>query len=267
MRTGTLQLRRLTRRRWLALALAGGVAYAVAVAALAAGDEGLARQDALRQGGVALMLLGGLALALALGGSSLNRDSDSGHFGMLMGAGVGRGSLVAGALLARAAALLFVLAVWAVALILGGAALGAGADGDMAVHAAVSALGLVLIMVVAAAASSVVGRAAAALFGVAVYVTVQGMMNLKAAADQNIIGTAAGTIDAVHRLVPQFPTSPMLADLQARDAAGGAIPRIDINGNEVILTATGTFGIVWTLAWIVGLALLAYAGMRRRPIA
>jgi hypothetical protein len=261
-----LHLRRLARTRWLALAAAAGVLGAGLVALSAAGDEGAARSDTLQEGSTTLLLLGGLALAVALGAGALNRDSDSGHFGLLMGAGAGRPSIVVGTLVPRLVALCAVVAVWGAALLAAGGALGRGVDADLALHTAIVSLGLAMTLAATAAASSMVGRVAAGVFGVSVYVTAQAMMNLKAAADQDLIGTARGGINAAHLLVPHVPTSPMLADLQARDAAGPAIPRIDINGNEVLLSASGAASMLWTIAWVAGFGLLAYAGMRRRPI-
>lgn len=262
-----LQLRRMARRPWIAIAVVAGLAIAVVIAAFAAGETGIAREDEMRQGAASLLLLGGLLVAAVLGGGALNTDSDSGHFGMLMGAGVGRPALVAGALAARTLVLIVVIGAWALALQGGSVAIGTGLDGDLAVHTLLVGEALLLTMVAAAAASSVVGAVPSALFALSVYLTAQAMMNLKAAADQDIIGTARSGINGAYVISPHIPTSPMLADLQARGAAGPAVPRVDINGNEVLLPASGWPTIAWTLVWVAGLAALAYAGMRRRPIA
>jgi hypothetical protein len=262
-----VQLRRLTRRPWIAVAIAAGIVIAAVIAALAAGETGLAREDDVRQGAASLLLLGGLVVAAALGAGALNTDSDSGHFGMLMGGGAGRGAVVAGALSARAIALVVVIGAWGLALQAGSVAIGAGLDGDLAVHTILVGEALLLTMMAAAAASSVVGAVASALFALSVYLTAQAMMNLKAAADQDIIGTARAGINGAYVISPHIPTSPMLADLQERGAAGPAVPRVDINGNEVLLPASGWPTIAWTLVWVALLAGLAYAGMRRRPIA
>lgn len=266
-RLTALQLRRLARRRWPWVALAAGAGVIALAVALALGESGGDRLEELRQGATTLLLLGGLAVALGLGAGSLNVDSDTGHFGMLVGAGAGRGSLVASALLARLVGLAVVLALWGATLQGGALVIGAGLDGELAVHTAVVATGLALTLAAAAAASSVVGRAAAIVFGAAVYLTAQALMNLKAAVDRDFIGTGDEAINAVHAIGPRIPTSPMLADLQERGAAGPAIPRVDINGNEVALPASGWPTIAWTLVWVVALGLVAYAGMRRRPLA
>lgn len=261
-----LQARRIARRRWSSFVLAAGVVLAVVAAGVAATHDGLERTDSLRQGSATLLLLGGLVVALGLGSPALNRDSDSGHFGVLMGAGVGRGGLVSGTLLGRTATLAAIIAVWGIALQIGSVALGLGLDSQLAVHTLFVAEALLLTMLAASAASSVVPPIAAGAFGLVVYVTAQAMMNLKAAADQDYIGVARESIDAVYHLMPHIPTSEMLADLQLRDAAGPAVPRVDINGNDVLLTASGWGTVAWTLLWCVLLGLLAYAGIRRRPI-
>ena len=261
-----LQVRRISRRRWSSFVLVAGVVLAAVAAGVAATHEGLERTDSLRQGSATLLLLGGLVAALALGSPALNRDSDSGHFGTLMGAGVGRAGLAVGALLGRAATLAAIVAVWGVAQQIGSVALGLGLDSQLAVHTLLVAEALLLTMLAAAAASSVVPPVSAGAIRLVVYVTAQAMMNLKAAADQDYIGVARQSIDAVYYLMPHIPTSQMLADLQLRGEAGPAVPRVDINGNEVLLAASGWGTVAWTLLWCALFALLAYAGVRRRPI-
>lgn len=261
-----LEARRLARRRWFRLALAGGPVVVVLVALSVLGDEGLAREDGLSQGVATLLLLGGLTVAAALGGAALNTDSDSGHFGALLGNGASRVGLVAGALLARAAGLVAVLVVWGASAQGASLALSLGPDADLAVHTGLIGIALLLTLAAAAAGSSVVNPAASALFGLSVFVTAQAMMNLKAAADQGIIGTAGAGINGAYLVSPRIPTSPLMEQLQLRDATGPAVPRVDINGNEVLLAATGWQTAVWALAWCAMLAGLAYLGMRRRPI-
>lgn len=267
MTVAAVQLHRLVRRQWIAVALLGGVLIAAAIAAVATGDEGLAREDQLRQGAATLLLLGGLAVAMLLGGAALNRDSDSGHIGLLMGAGASRAAVVAGTLVARTVVLAVIVVVWGAALQVGSAAIGLGFDGELAAHTALVGVALLMTLSAAGAASSVVGVAASALFGAVVYLTAQAMVNLKAAADQDIIGTAREGIAGAYFITPHVPTSQMIADLQMRDAAGPAIPRLDINGNEVLLQASGWQTVVTAIVWVAILGGLAYMGMRRRPIA
>lgn len=260
-------LARLARRRWVLLALGLGVALAVACALVAIGASGQAREDEFRRAAAALLLLGGLALAVALGTAALNADAESGHLGFMAGAGASRPQLAAGAVGARVALLAAALALWGVALQVGSVALGLGLDGPLAVHALAVGEGLLLALLACAAASSVVGPLAAGAFGVALYVTAQAAVNLKAAADQALVGTADAGVELLYRVAPRTITSPMLADLQLRDAAGAAAPRVEINDNTVIIPASGWDSIVWTLVWCALLAVACAAGLRRRPLA
>ncbi|MEQ8832942.1 MAG: hypothetical protein RIB67_00695 [Miltoncostaeaceae bacterium] len=262
-----LEARRLVRRRWFLWALAAGPVAAVLIALSALGEQGLAREDDLRQGAATLLLLGGLAVAAALGAAALNTDSDSGHFGALLGNGASRVGLVAGALLARVAGLVAVLVVWGLSAQGASVAVSLGGDADLALHTALMGIALLLTLTAAAAGSSVVNPAVSAIFGVSVFITAQAMVNLKAAADQDIIGTAGAGINGAYLISPRIPTSPLMEELQVRDATGPAVPRVDINGNEVLLQATGWQTAVWALGWCALLGLLAYLGMRRRPIA
>lgn len=260
-----LQLRRLVRRPWIQVGVAAGLALALVAVAVAATHDGAVREDALRRGAAALLLLGGLALALGLGGGALNTDARTGHFGALTGSGASRPELVAGAVGARLVVLVAAGAAWAVVLQAGGVALGMGLDGPLMVHTLAIGEGLVVAMLAAAAASSIVGPVAAGLFGASVYVAAQAAVNLKAAADQSLIGTADTGVRILYYLVPRTVTSPMIAELQLRDAAGAAAPRVEINGNTVIVPAAGWDTVAWTLAWCILLALLCAAGLRRRP--
>jgi hypothetical protein len=260
------EVRRIARRRWVQVGAAAGIALAAAAVAVAATHEGLAREDALRRGGASPLLLGGLALALTLGSAALNRDAHAGHLGALVGNGASRPDLVTGALGARLAILLAVVAAWTVVMQAGSLALGMGLDGPLAVHALAVAEGLALALIACAAASAVVAPVAAGMFGASVYVVAQAAVNLKAAADQGLIGTADTLVTALYTVGPRAVTSPMIADMQLREVAGPAAPRVEINDNTVIVPAAGWGTVVWTLLWCVLLALLCAAGMRRRPI-
>ncbi len=261
-----LQALRLTRRRWIQVGVVAGIALALVAAAVAATHEGSVREDTLRRGAAALLLLGGLALALALGSAALNVNAETGHFGALVGSGASRPELVAGAVGARLMLLLGAGAAWALVLQAGSLALGLGLDGPLAVHSLAVGLGLVVALMAAAAASSIVGPAAAAIFGGSVYVAAQAVVNLKAAADQGLIGTADTLVRTLYYIVPRTITSPMIAELQLRNAAGAAAPRVEINQNTVLVPASGWDSVAWTLAWCVLLALLCAAGLRRRPL-
>lgn len=175
--------------------------------------------------------------------------------------------MTAGVLVARLAALLGMLALWGFGLEAASAALGLGLDGPLAVHALAVAVGLALTLLAAAAASTAVGPAPAGAFGAAVYVLAQAAVNLKAAADQGLIGTAADAVRTLYYVGPRTLTSPMIAELQARDAAGPAAPRVEINQNVVIVPAAGWGSVAWTLAWCLLLGALCAVGLRRRPLA
>ena len=261
-----LEARRVGRRRWVQVGVAAGIALALVAVAVAATHEGLAREDALRRGAASLLLLGGLALAIALGSAALNTDSASGHFGLLLGAGASRTQLVAASVGARLALLLAALAAWALLLQLGSLVLGMGPDGPLAVHSLAVAEGLALALLACAAGSAVVGPAAAGVFGAGVYVLAQAAVNLKTAADQGLIGTADAGVRILYYVAPRTVTSPMIADMQLRDVAGPAAPRVEINSNPVFVPAAGWDTVAWTLAWCVLLGILCATGLRRRPI-
>jgi hypothetical protein len=262
-----VELRGLTRRRWLLAAAAAGLAVIVLTAALAAGDSGVERDDAFRSGGASLLLLGGLVVAVGLGAAALNRDADSGHLGILAAAGPGRARLAGAAVLARVAALAAVIAAWGVLLQLASAAIGRGLDGPLAVHTLSAAENLLLALLAAAAVSSVVGGIAAGICGVTLYVLAQAAVNLEAAADQDLIGTAETGVRAAYVVLPRIVVSPMIFLLQARDEAGPAAPQMEINGTVVFVPASAWTSVVWTLAWCVAIGLLAAYGLRRRPLA
>jgi hypothetical protein len=247
-------------------AAGAGVVAAVVVAAAAAGDAGLEREDAFRAGGASLLLLGGLVVAVALGAAALNRDAASGHLGLLVGSGASRAQVAPAAVAPRIVVLGAIVAVWTLALQAGSLALGLGLDGPLAVHALAVAVGLLLTMMAAAAASSAVGPVAAGVFGLAVFVAAQAAVNLKAAADQDLIGTADTAVSAVYYVVPHAIISPMIAGLQARDAGGAAAPSLEINDNPVLVPASGWGSVVWTLAWCALLAIACVGGLRRRPL-
>lgn len=261
-----LQIRRLGRRRWIQVVVAAGAALALVAVAVAATHEGSIREDTLRRGGAALLLLGGLVLAIGLGSGGLNLDASTGHLGMLTGAGASRPELVAGAVGARVAVLAATGLLWGLLLQGGSLVLGLGLDGPLAVHTLAVAEGLLLAMLAAAAASAVVAPGASAAFGVSIYVVAQAVVNLKAAADQMLIGTSGGLVRTLYFLFPRTVTSPMIADLQLRNAAGAAAPRVEINDNTVFVPAAGWDTVAWTLAWCILLALLCATGLRRRPI-
>jgi hypothetical protein len=206
-------------------------------------------------------------VAVPLGAAALNRDAASGHLGLLVGSGASRAGAAGAAVAARVAALAAVLALWGLALQACGLALGHGLDGPLAVHALAVAVGLLLALLAAAAASAVVGPVAAGAFGLIVVVAAQAAVNLKAAADQDLIGTADAGVDAVYYVAPRAIVSPMISELQGRDVGGPAAPSLEINDNLVLVPASGWGSVAWTLLWCALLAVACVAGLRRRPLA
>ena len=260
-----LELLRLSRRLWIQVGVVAGLALAlVAVVVAATHDDGL-REDSLRRGGAALLLLGGLALAIALGSAALNLDARTGHFGSLIGSGASRPEIVAGAVGSRLIVLAGAGLAWGAMLQAGSLALGLGLDGPLAVHTLAVGEGLVLAMLAASAASSVVAPPAAGIFGASMYIVAQAAVNLRAAADQGLIGTADAGVRAVYYIVPRTITSPMIAEMQLRNVAGAAAPRVEINQNTVSVPASGWDSVAWTLAWCILLALLCATGLRKQP--
>jgi ABC-2 family transporter protein len=266
-RVAWAQALRLARRPWLQAVGGAGLIAAAVIAAAAAADSGLEREDAFRAGAASLLLLGGLIVAVPLGAAALNRDAGSGHLGLLVGSGASRPEVAAAAVSARVAALAAILVAWGLALQAASLALGQGLDGPLAVHTLAVAVGLLLALLASAAASSVVGPVASGAFGLAVFITAQAAVNLKAAADQGQIGTAEAAVDGLYYVSPRAIISPMISELQARDAGGPAAPSLEINGNEILVPASEWPSVLWTLVWCVLLALACSAGLRRRPLA
>jgi hypothetical protein len=246
--------------------LGAGLLAVVVIAATAAAETGLDRSDEFRSGAAALLLLGGLAAAVPLGSAALNRDAAGGHLGLLVGSGASRREVAGAALAARVAVLAVIVAAWGVALQVASLALGLGLDGALAVHTLAASVGLLLTLLAAAAASSIVGPVAAGAFGLVVFVAAQAAVNLKAAADQDLIGTAAEAVTAVYYIVPRAIVSPMISELQGRDVGGPAAPSLEINDNLVLVPASGWGSVLWTLAWCALLAVACVSGLRRRPL-
>lgn len=257
----------LSRRRWLQTIVALGLAVVVAVAVVAAGEDGAEQATDLRAGAASLLLLGGLVLAVGLGGTAVNRDADSGFLGLLVASGAERTRVGAARAASRLVALAAVLALWGVALQVASAAVGRGLDGPLAVHTLAVSVALALALLVAAAMSTVFAPVVAGVVGVVAYVSAQALVNLKAAVDQGAIGDEVGPfVDVAYHVLPRVVSSPMIVDLQLRGEAGPAAPRVEINDAIVVVHAAGSGTVVWTLAWCVLLALLVVAGVRRRAL-
>lgn len=257
-------LRALSRRTWLRMAallgvLAVGLIIFSALSA-PAGEEA----DAYARGVVALYLLGGLALALTLGAPALRTEAENGTFALLHAAGASRADLALSRILGRVIVLAIVLGLWLVSVEIGSLAIGEGLRADLAVHALAAGLTALLAMMAAIVAGTIVGPVAAGVAGVVVFMTAQGITNLKAAADLNLIGSSGDFIKAVWWTFPRTITSPLADDLSRRDVGGAAVQRFEVNGVEAVVPTAGIDTWLWVIAWCGLLALVAYYGFRRR---
>lgn len=257
-------LRAIARRLWWPIGTGLGVLAVIGIAAAAAGAT--SAQDDYRADAASLILLGGLIIALGLGASAFFRAVGGGRLALVASAGLPRSQVAYGLLISRVLALALTLAVWLLALQIGSLAIGEGLDGPLAVHVGAMFVSLSIALLAAGAAATSVGPYAAAIFGLVVYVLAQAAVNLNAAANADALGTANGLGRILYWIFPRTITSPMIADLQARDIAGPAAPVIDINENVITVPASGLGTLIWTVAWCVILALLAGLGLRRRPL-
>lgn len=259
--------RAVRRRPWL-VSLAGlGVIVIALVAALAARADGASRTDDFRSGVAAVLLYGGLAAACALGATVVNRPVGSGYAALLAATGVRRDAIVVGSLVARIAGLSALIALWGILAQVAGLFLGQGFDGDLAVHTAAIAETMALTLAAGALASAAFAPFAAGVVAFMVHITTQAVVNLKAAADSGAIAdTAESTVDAAYAFFPRVVTSPMISDMQLRDAAPLAAPRFQINDVVVLVPPAGWQTVMWAFVWTAifgGLAVLAF---RRRPL-
>lgn len=262
-----IDLRILARRRWILGATLAGLVYLVIVGIVAAGQSGLQRADTLQSNSASLLLIGGLVVAVGLGGGAFSRDASSGYLGLLVGSGATPSRVGAVRILTRLAAMIGILAIWGVCMQLASLALGRGLDGPLAVHTLVWMINCALVLCASAALASVIGPVAAGVFGLMVFVCAQAVVNLKADLDQGAISRGAQSfVDSVYSILPRAIVSPMLADLQRRGQAGPAAPDININGLTVIVPASRLVDILWTLLWILIFAGLATFGVRRRQL-
>lgn len=259
-------LRSLARRRWILAVAGAGLLAALAATLVAAGEPESEQLDAYRRSAASLFLLGGLVAALPLGAGALRTEADRGTFALLLGSGARRGDLAWSRIGSRVVALAAILAVWMLGLQAGALALFGELDGALAVHGASMYVNLLLAAMAAAAAGTLVGPISAGIAGVVVFGAAQSVVNLRAAADQGVIGSGADLLQAAYWLLPRTVVSPMIADLQIRDAAGPAAPRFDINGIVVRLPDAGLDTWLWALGWCGLMALVAFSGVQRRQL-
>lgn len=261
------ELSGLVRRRWYLIIVALGVAAVALAAAVTAGIDDLAeRADDYRASGASLLLVGGLVLALALGGTTIARGAESGHLGLLVASGARRGLVAASRMVARVAALALALAVWCAALQAGSAILGRGVDDPLAVHVAAMAGTHTVVLLAAAATSTVLGPAVSAIVGLMVHISAQAVVNVEAAADQGRLGAWSRVAHIAYNLLPRAVLSPMIVEMQNRGAGGPAAPRFEINDVVVPLPSARPGTVLWTLFWCLLLGALCVRGTRRRTL-
>ena len=100
-----------------------------------------------------------------------------------------------------------------------------------------------------------------------VFVAAQAAVNLKAAADQDLIGTADAAVSALYYVAPRAIVSPDDLGAPGPRPGGPAAPSLEINDNVVLVPPSGWGSVAWTLAWCALLAVACAAGLRRRPLA
>jgi hypothetical protein len=262
-----IDLRVLARRLWVQMTTLAGLVIIAIVAIFAAGDSGQAQIDALRSDSASLLLIGGLVVAVGLGGGAFSRDASSGYLGLLVGSGATPSRVGAIRITARILALAAIFAIWGVSMQLASLAIGRGFDGALAVHTLAALENAGLVLCASAALASVIGPIAAGVFGIMVFITAQAVVNLKADLDQGAIERSSRSfIDPVYSVLPRAIVSPMIAELQHRSDAGPAAPTININGLTVYVPASHLSDVLWTLLWTLIFAGLATYGVRRRQL-
>ncbi len=262
-----VEARGIRRRRWVLAVAAIGAAVIIAGAVVAGGRGGTAGLDTMRSWAAGVYLLAGLVLAAALGASTVNRDADGGWVGLQVATGTPRGTVALGRIAGRLTTLIAIFAAWMVIAAIGSAAIGQGADSALAVHGLAMLGNMALVLTAAGLCSVALGPVASGIVAIALYVSSLSLVNLMAAVDEGVIGTAwTGLITTLYLILPRAITSPMLSDLQARGDAGVAGAPLEINGNLVIVPAASWLTVLWALAWCALFAVVAAAAFRRRAL-
>jgi hypothetical protein len=258
--------RALLRRRWMLYAIVLGLLVVVVVAFTADTDLGTTRLDDLRRGGASLLLLGGLAVALVFGGSTFERDRTSGHLGMLVAHGAAPAEIGLGRALSRLVALVVVMASWIAGIAVASVTLGYGVDPSFLVHGAATTLNMSLVLSGTVMMAALIGAWAAGGFGLIVYISAQAIVNIQAATDQGVISSYNGVVRAASTVLPNAVVAPVITNMQLRDVAGPAAPRLEIDGKVIGVGASNAYEVLLAIIW-VGIFLLAAAGgLRRRQL-
>ncbi len=255
-----------SRRRWLLGAVVAGVVASVIVVIAGTGTIAADQVDGFRSGGASVLLLGGLVVALGLGATAFWRDIQSGSLGLAAAAGAPRAVIATSRVVSRLVLLGVCLALWTLVLVTGQAIAGHGMDASFIVHALAQFETLAVTLLTTAAASTVLGPWVAAIIGLMVHITAQATVNLSAAADLARLGTANRLAHVAYNILPHSIVSPMIAQMQNRDAGGPAAPQFEINNVPVPIHASSVGSVVWTLAWCAFIGWLSFVGLRRRNL-
>lgn len=255
------------RSRVTAVIAVVGAIWAVLVVMMASGPDAAARSDALQTGAASLLLLGGLAAAVVLGGAAFPGDAHRGYLGLVVAAGASPGQVAFARVAVRLATLTACMLLWGAVLQAGSLARGLGFDDALAVHTGAMILNACLVLAAAAAMSSLIGAIAAGTFGMMVFVSAQAAVNLKAALDQHAVSPGSSVVvTPMYMLFPRAIVSPMMEDHQRRGITSLAAPALEVNGLDVIVPSSGGLTVAWTLLWTVLLVLAATVGLGRRQL-
>lgn len=262
-----LDLRVTLRGRWWSIAVALGLACAATAAIWAAVGE-MGREAARLHGGALnLLLLGGVAVAIGLGSSAINRDAEGGFLGLMEAAGARRPAIGLGRALSRIGALLLVLAAWTVGVQVASVAIGRGLDGPLALLSLATAATCVLVLLVCAAASTLVGPRTAGVLGAMSFATVQALTNLEAAANQRLIGTVWRDVsDAVSAALPRQLHTRLSADLVNAGDGGPAGQRFEVNSSFATIEPATWATVAVCALWLLALLAAVVNGMRNREL-
>jgi len=262
-----VELAVLTRRLWLQVATVVGLLILGIVALVAAGQSGQHQIDTLETNSASLLLIGGMAIAIGLGGGAFSRDASSGYLGLLVGSGMTPSRIGAIRIAVRLVALAAVFVIWGVGMQLVSVGIGRGINGPLIVHVGAALENAGLVLCASASLASVIGPITAGVFGLFVFICAQAVVNLKADLDQGAIDRSSRVFIApVFSILPRAIVSPMIAALQHRNDAGPAAPTININGLTVYVPASRPLDVAWTLLWTLIFAGLATYGVRRRQL-
>ena len=264
---GRIEARGISRRRWFLAMLVLGAGVIIAGAVLAANRTDLAALDTMRSWTAAVYLVGGLLVAATLGASTVNRDADGGWVGLQVATGTPRATVALARIAGRLAILIAVFVIWMAIAAICSAAIGQGGDGALFVHGLAMLENMVLVLVTAALCSVALGPVASGIVAIFFYVSCLSLVNLMAASNDGVIGTAwSGLISGLYYLFPRAITSPMLSDMQGRGAAGVAGAQLEINQNVVFVPASSWLTVLWTLLWCAVIAVAAALSFRRRAL-